>query len=144
MPKIHKDPNDPPLRPIISMSGTITHDVSKYLNNIIWPFIDQRYMLKSSHELLAHLKTLRLAPGNHLVSLDVESLFTNVPVNETIDIMLLLLVASVRPPRSSPSPSRRRRRGLGRGRGKGWKIEEGKGRKKGGRQAWPNPEVPWC
>ena len=35
VPKIHKDPNDPPLRPIIRMSGTITHDVSKYLNNII-------------------------------------------------------------------------------------------------------------
>ena len=88
LPKIHKNPTDPPLRPIISMTGTITHDVSKYLNNIIRPFIDQRYMLKSSHELLVHLKTVKIAPSDHLVSLDVESLFTNVPVNETIDIII--------------------------------------------------------
>ena len=88
LPKIHKDPIDPPLRPIISMSGTVTHEIAQLLNDMIRPYIDNRYMLKSTDELLLHTKDLKLAPGEELVSLDVESLFTNVPVDETINIII--------------------------------------------------------
>ena len=88
LPKIHKDSTHPPLRPIISMSGTVTHDVAQYLNKIIRPFINKKYMLQSSDELLVHLADLRLNSRQSLVSLDVESLFTNVPIDATIEVIL--------------------------------------------------------
>ena len=78
LPKLHKDIENPPLRPIISMSGTITHDVSKFLNGIIRPYIDMSHSICSSDEALVNIQTLILDPGEKLVSLDVESLFTNV------------------------------------------------------------------
>ena len=88
LPKIHKCVSDPPLRPIISMSGTVTHELAQYLNEIIQPYIDQSYMLKSSDEFLLALQNLQLSPNQAIMSLDVESLFSNVPVDPTIDIIL--------------------------------------------------------
>ena len=87
-PKIHKDSKNPPLRPIISMSGTVTHEIAQFLNKMIRPYVDNSHMLRSTDELLLHTKDLKLEPGEELVSLDVESLFTNVPVDETINIII--------------------------------------------------------
>ena len=35
LPKVHKNSDDPPLRPIISMSGTVTDEVAQHINSII-------------------------------------------------------------------------------------------------------------
>ena len=46
-----------------------------------------KYNIKSTHELIQVLHTIK--PNNGiLASLDVENLFTNVPVNETVDIII--------------------------------------------------------
>ena len=70
------------------MSGTVTHDVAQYLNSIIRPYLNSQYIIQSSDELLVHLETMKLQPTQQLCSLDVESLFTNVPVDTTIDIII--------------------------------------------------------
>ena len=44
-------------------------------------------MLRSSDELLLQIKDLLVQLGEQLVSMDMESLFTNVPVTEAIDII---------------------------------------------------------
>jgi len=88
LPKVHKSQTDPPLRPIISMSGTVTHDISQFLNSIIRPFLNKTKMVLSSTEVLVELQSIHLSPSDHLVSLDVESLFTNVPVATTIDFII--------------------------------------------------------
>ena len=88
LPKIHKNSTNPPLRPIISMTGTVTHALAQYLNKIIQPYINSTYIIRSSDELLVHLSQLRLQPSHQLLSLDVESLFTSVPVEDTISIIL--------------------------------------------------------
>jgi len=88
LPKIHKNEKDPPLRPIISMSGTVTHEIAQYINCIIRPYLNSDKIVRSSTEVLSELQELKLSPGDHLVSLDVESLFTNVPVNTTIDYII--------------------------------------------------------
>ena len=72
LPKIHKCREDPPVRPIVSMSGTVTHDVAQYLNNIIRPYIKNNFMLNSTDELLVHLERINLQPNQQLCSLDVE------------------------------------------------------------------------
>ena len=88
LPKIHKSTTDPPLRPIISMTGTVTHDIAQYINNIIRKYLNTSYILNSSDQFLADVQNLTLEPGQQLVSLDVESLFTNVPVEETTQIII--------------------------------------------------------
>ena len=88
LPKIHKNVKQPPLRPIISMTGTVTHDIAQYLNSIIRPYLNSNYIVKSSNEFLMHINNVKLEPGQQMLSLDVESLFTNVPVEETTDIIL--------------------------------------------------------
>ena len=79
LPKIHKNATDPPLRPIIS---------NKQINSWIRPHLNNQYIIKTSDELLLKLETLQLQLNQKLSSLDVESLFTNVPVTTTIDIII--------------------------------------------------------
>jgi len=86
-PKIHKRLVNPPLRPIISQVGTVTYNISKKLNSIVSKYMPRRYTVKSSYEFISMLKSNN--PGdNILASLDVENLFTNVPVDETIEIII--------------------------------------------------------
>ena len=82
--KIHKQGF--PLRPIISQVPTPTYDIAKRVNNIISKYIPSEYSLKSNDDLLDILRATR--PNGLLASLDVESLFTNVPVEQTIEIIL--------------------------------------------------------
>ena len=82
--KTHKPGN--PLRPIISQVLSPTYELAKILNKIITPFIPNQYLLKSTNDFIDLLTESK--PRGMLASLDVESLFTNVPINTTIDIIL--------------------------------------------------------
>ena len=84
--KIHKNKQDPPLRPIISQIPAPTYSIAKEVNKIIEPYLPTNYMLKSTDEFLDLLKITQ--PKGILASLDVESLYTNVPIDETIQIIL--------------------------------------------------------
>ena len=88
LPKLHKNSVDPPLRPINSMSGTVTHGIAQYLNEIIRPYIYSKYMVKSTDEFFLRIQNINVSPNQSIGSLDVTSLFTNVPVNDTINIIL--------------------------------------------------------
>ena len=85
-PKTHKDKNNPPLRPIVSQVGTVTYDVAKRLNALIAPFMQKRHMIESTQEFIEIVKTVK--QPKLLTSLDVESLFTNVPINDTLNIII--------------------------------------------------------
>jgi len=82
--KTHKNGN--PLRPIISQVSTATYKLAKRLNQILKPYVPGKYCINSVDEFLDILRAKR--PSGILASIDVESLFTNVPINETIDIIL--------------------------------------------------------
>ncbi|XP_064116554.1 uncharacterized protein LOC135222395 [Macrobrachium nipponense] len=82
--KTHKEGN--PLRPIISQTPAPTCALAKRLNQILTPYVPRRYSLSSSVEFLEEICD---SPGTGFIaSLNVESLFTNVPINETIDIIM--------------------------------------------------------
>ena len=81
--KTHKTNN--PLRPIISQVTTPTYKVAKRINEIITPYIPSKYSLKSTDEFIDIIHSI--SPEGTLASLDVESLFTNVPVEDTIEII---------------------------------------------------------
>ena len=82
--KTHKKDN--PLRPIISQIPSPTYKLAKSINSIIAPYIPDQYSLKSSDDFIDLLQENDNA--GMLASLDVESLFTNVPIDPTIDIIL--------------------------------------------------------
>ena len=82
--KTHKDGY--PLRPIISQIPTPSYQLAKTLNSLIVPYIPTKYSLKSPDEFIEVLK-VRERQGL-LASLDAQSLFTNVPIEETIDIIV--------------------------------------------------------
>ena len=82
-PKIHKANN--PLRPIISQVPTPTYQLAKSLNSIISPYIPNQYSINSTNHFIDLLH--RHNGEGIMASLDVESLFTNVPISNTIDII---------------------------------------------------------
>ena len=89
-PKIHKNINDPPLRPIVSTIPTPTYEISKTLNNIIISYMPNTYSIGSSKEFIAILSGYdnKIPFNNIMASLDVESLYTNVPLEEAINVAL--------------------------------------------------------
>lgn len=88
LPKIHKNSTNPPLRPVISMVGTPTHKIAKHLNDTLIEYLNEKHIIKSSNELILKLNSLSVDKISSFYSLDVESLFTNVPIHETVDIIL--------------------------------------------------------
>ena len=84
LPKIHKA--GAPLRPIVSAIGSPAYYVAKHMSKLLSPHIGQtESYLKDSKHFVQKIKDLYLEPGDILVSFDVVSLFTRVPVEESLD-----------------------------------------------------------
>ena len=86
LPKIHKE--GVPLRPILSMCGSPYHQLAKYLVQLLQPISKDiaTHSLTDSFALLPYLDTINI-DGKTMASLNVQSLFTNVPLIETVDII---------------------------------------------------------
>ena len=83
-PKIHKA--NVPMRPILSSYKTPNYKLAKFLVPLLEPFTKNRYTLVNSREFKE--KIVCQDSDLFMVSLDIESLFTNIPVEETINIIL--------------------------------------------------------
>lgn len=84
LPKIHKQ--DCPLRPIVNTIKSPTYFISKYLAGLLKPCVGKtEAYVKNSSALVPALESLVWAPLALFVSLDVVSLYTNVPVQQTLD-----------------------------------------------------------
>ncbi|XP_055527465.1 uncharacterized protein LOC129720078 [Wyeomyia smithii] len=81
-PKAHK--NNLPLRPVVPNYSAPTYKLCKYIANILSTSLTSRYNTFSSFELCEELKTIILPENYIMVSLDVVSLFTNVPRQQVI------------------------------------------------------------
>ena len=77
-----------PLRPIISNINTVTYELAYNLAKVLSSLSQSNYTVSSSKEFTETIK-LKYIPDNHkLVSFDVKSLFLNVPLDSTINIIL--------------------------------------------------------
>lgn len=86
LPKIHK--TNVPLRPIISCVGSPTHDLSRFVNDILKNITEcSQYKLKNSYDFISRIKNLILNEDEILVSFDVVSLFTNIPRGLAMEII---------------------------------------------------------
>ena len=77
-----------PLRPVISNIGTATYEISKYLSKMIAPLAKGNYTIESTKDFINKLKGRSFPVGHSMVSFDVKNLFTNVPLDFTIDHIL--------------------------------------------------------
>ena len=84
--KVHK--SGTPLRPIISAIGTYNYNLAKYLESILKPLVNKEFILTDTYDFVNKISKLDVVIDRYLVSFDVESLFTNVPTLETIELIL--------------------------------------------------------
>ena len=90
LPKVHK-PAPIPLRPILSMVGSAQHEMARWLAEILQPVLRHysKYVVADSFEFCRTLgEHVNLGENVFMYSFDVRSLFTNVPIEETIQICL--------------------------------------------------------
>ena len=91
--KVYKKPDEPnrlpPLHPILSAIGTSSYNLAKFFVPILKEFTNSEYTVKDlfsfSNEICNKSTSLYVA------SFDIQSLFTNIQLDETIGICLELL-----------------------------------------------------
>ena len=76
----------PPFRPILSAIGTPTYKLAKYLLPFLTPLTQNEYTVTDSFHFAEEI--CKQDPNLYMASLDVDSLFTNIPLDETIDISI--------------------------------------------------------
>ena len=84
--KVHKIVTDglPSFRPILSAIGTPTYKLAKFLVPVLEPLTTNAYTIKDSFTFAEELQSF----DSKLVmaTFDIESFFTNIPLQETIDL----------------------------------------------------------
>ena len=86
LPKIHKD--NTPLRPIVCTIGSPTYHLAKHLCYILSPLVGNTnsYIRNSTH-FVNKISTLHLDMMDRMISFDVKSLFTMVPIEDSLTII---------------------------------------------------------
>ena len=85
LPKTHKQ--NIPLRPIISSIGTFSYKTAKYSSKLLSPLALNNYLQKDSYDFVSRLHYLNFRNA-HMLSFNLESLFTNIPLDFTINLIL--------------------------------------------------------
>ena len=88
LPKVHK--TGCPVRPILSSIGTFNYKLAKFFVSLLQPLTTNS---NSVHDSFSFAKEISSFPNQNYVmaSFDVTSLFTNIPLNESIDLCTELL-----------------------------------------------------
>lgn len=93
LPKIHKNIENPPGRPIISGIGSLTEKISTFIDSFLRPHVmTLPSFVKDSMDMIRALKDIQLpTEDTMLATFDVESLYTNIPHDggiEAVDFFL--------------------------------------------------------
>ena len=92
-PKMHKFSSSdlfPKLRPIVSSIGTFNYNLARFLCDLLSPLVPNDYFCKDTFSFVSEIKNANLSK-KFLVSYDVTRLFTNIPLQETIDIAINII-----------------------------------------------------
>ena len=101
LPKTHKEFDDSlplgyPGRPIVSACNSSTDNISKYIDYVLKPLIQSLpSYVKDTTDFFQKLKSTKLAHANsYLVTLDVSSLYTNIPHEDGLDACRFFLASN--------------------------------------------------
>ena len=75
------------MRPILSATQTYNYALAKWLEDKLKPLSYNQYTVSDTFQFVDEIQGLKINNGELLVSYDVTSLFTNVPLDETIQIL---------------------------------------------------------
>ena len=90
-PKIHKP--GVPIRPIVSYSGSLLYNHNKYIANILKAYVqDENNNFKNSTTFSNYIRNVAIEDDEILVSFDVTSLYTGIPIIDTLNIMIMLIM----------------------------------------------------
>ena len=86
LPKIHKSQVPPPGRPIISANSSPTERISAFVDTFLRPIVGKgASYIKDTTDFLNKMDKINtMTPDSLLVSLDVSSLYTNIPNREGV------------------------------------------------------------
>ena len=92
LPKTHKSYDTLlPLRPIIDTTGNAYQPVAKFLSRLLNPLTHNEFSLKDSFDAVNRIQNIPdnlFTDGYRFTSLNVKSLFTNIPLDKTVQIVL--------------------------------------------------------
>ena len=86
LPKTHKA--DLSMRPILSATGTYNYNLAKWLEERLKPLSVNDFTITDAIRFSEEIRNSPIGEDGILVSYDVTALFTNVPLNETINILV--------------------------------------------------------
>ena len=92
-PKMYKFSSSdsfPKLRPIVSSIGTFNYNLARFLCDLLSPLVPNDYSCKDTFSFVSQIKNANLS-RKFLISYDVASLFTDISIQETIDIAIYLI-----------------------------------------------------
>ena len=76
------------MRPILSATGTYNHKLAKWLEEKLKPLSINENTINNAFDLADEIRNVPVNQDDILVSYDVTVLFTNVPLDETINILV--------------------------------------------------------
>ena len=91
-----------PLRPIVDYTGSMAYNLSRSLADFLKPLVMKtEFFVKNTANFTKHIKDLTIQPDEIMKSHDVVSLFTNVPITETL--LVIRHCKNTRPSTIAPS-----------------------------------------
>ena len=76
------------MRPILSATGTYNFELAKWLDTLLKPLACNEFMVSDTFTFVQELSSMTVRPTDVFVSYDVTSLFTSVPLEETINYLV--------------------------------------------------------
>ena len=90
LPKIHKPAV--PIRPIVSYTNSPLYQLSRYIADILRPYTKLNHQhCKNSNDFSQFIRQQTIDPDEIMVSFDVESLYTNIPITDALLVIIDLL-----------------------------------------------------
>ena len=86
LPKVHK--NNTPVRPILAAYNTSTYNIAQKLVPELSHITTNDYTISNSFEFAKEITSFKDSDKFFMVSFDIESLYTNIPLKETIEICI--------------------------------------------------------
>ena len=74
------------MRPILSATNTYNYALAKWLDEKLRPLSINEYTISDIFQFFEEIQHLQIGDNDFWVSYDVTALFTNVPLEETIQI----------------------------------------------------------
>ena len=85
MRKIKSPIEVPPFQPIVSSINTYSYHLAKYLCTLLHSYLPSTYSISHTFSFVQELNTIDLS-NRFMVSFDVASLFSNIPLDKSIDL----------------------------------------------------------